>query len=259
MGGAGVQMGLCTATLIAPRAALTAAHCLEDDTWEVTWADFELRGTTYPVSGVTLHGRWDPVAPLDGTSESFDLAVLHFDAVIAAAIPVPLATQPPRQGHKVQVVGFGVTDENSDVDDGSVKRVVQMEVARVGERMLVLADDWLNNACVGDSGGPHLAVEEGREVQVGLTSSGSVCGDPGSRTYGPRIDAHLVWIEDVVERGFTGADGSQTQQLGAPGMGSQDSDDQPPIACALGSGTPPISASLLTLLIAALWCRRRRC
>lgn len=239
------DVGLCTATLIGPMAALTAAHCMVHDGLDADWVDFYLGGTRHPVSGWTIHPEWDAGSRDYGTTAGFDLAVLHFGSAISTALPLLLAEYPPREGHNVRVVGFGITEEaDNEVDDSSVKRVVELDIGQVEPHLLWLDGHGLANSCSGDSGGPHLALEGGREVQVGLTSGSTPCGEPDGLTTGPRIDAHREWIEGALT-------------LGAPPSFSENGAVGRPSACTLGSGAPSFPTSMLGLLVALLWLRRR--
>jgi hypothetical protein len=171
----------CTGTLIAPRLILTAAHCVSDprlgSNLEVLFGGdaAEPGAKVLRVSAVHVH----PDYHADG--DPADLAVLLLDEP-APAEAVSLPTQPltGAAGQSVRIVGFGQTHAA-----GEPPRTKRSGTARISE---VHSADFLIApgpalSCRGDSGGPLFGTESGREVLIGVTST----GDPGCATYGRNV------------------------------------------------------------------------
>jgi secreted trypsin-like serine protease len=54
------------------------------------------------------------------------------------------------------------------------------------------------DSCVGDSGGPLYLIQNGEQVQVGITSFGNECGLPNFYGVYTNISAHKTWINGYV-------------------------------------------------------------
>lgn len=151
---------MCTATLIAPRVILTAAHCMEspDGTAQPTpvsvptgarfvFTDaFGVR-TTIPVDRVHSFGRDDAfVRPIPSVPMTHDVAIarLTFAVTPSQATPATIATREPTTNELSTWFGFGCTDRVFVGTGVGVKRV--------------LTFGFNNSAvgCPGDSGGPQL-------------------------------------------------------------------------------------------------------
>ncbi len=193
---------LCTATLIAPRVLLTAAHCVS-------------AGEVGPTADFVVFSGEDIYAP-DETLEvssvmsdtAFDTGQLQAGHDIGAVIlarpssvtPVPVnRTFDPSGlvGDNVKLVGYGVSNGAKQTGAGA-KRTVSAMVRAVDARLLFIGDGQ-HDTCQGDSGGPALATIDGVPTIVGVTSFGDAgCARGG---YDTRVDRYGTFIASALARG----------------------------------------------------------
>lgn len=172
----------CTATLIGPRVALTAAHCL--------WPPFVGSGRDLAVSFVQGKERRSfPVRrvrsfDLEGVTASetglnHDVALLELGSSVPASLAVPraLATEPLTVGASVTIVTGANCGQALPVEGHSLK----------GFRFDPRARD--RQLCPGDSGAPVLdgpPVAPGRIVAIasGYLSTACAAGAPDRMLFG---------------------------------------------------------------------------
>jgi Trypsin len=174
----------CTGTLVAPRALLTAGHCVD----------------VAPVGAVTVffgadargageaHGVVASIRPADA---GVDLALLALDE--AAGVP-PVALDlapPPAPGTAVRLVGFGA-DDNGVV---GAKRTGAALLDAVGDAELRVGPAPALS-CGGDSGGPMLLGDGGGERVAGVASYGDA-GCAVSTSYA-RLDTQSAFLGDAL-------------------------------------------------------------
>ena len=157
---------VCTATLIAPRLLLTAAHCVSGDAMPDAYFG-SVPGDGGPRVAIAAVRR----------HPAFDAATLHDDVAMAllaeaapaGATPWPTPATPIAAGASLRLVGFGRTAAGDT--SAPRKRAGTTTVATVSADELTFAPSP-SQTCEGDSGGPAFATLEGVEAIVGVTSSG---------------------------------------------------------------------------------------
>ena len=186
----GLVTGSCSGTIIAPRAVLTAAHCLLGDTAAVrVWT-----GTGNPVDAASFQAN-----PQFRTNDpSSDVGViLTAQDLAAAAFPV-LASREPRVGEQAALIGWG----KDQAGNGSILRAGTTSVSAVGTGSLETQySPTTASVCSGDSGGPLLLSEGGVWAVAGVTSAVSVSGSCASGTnYFAKVRSAstLAFIVDLV-------------------------------------------------------------
>lgn len=202
----------CGASLIAPKVALTAAHCVPDskpDGLTVLLGRTKLSGSggeEIPIASIEVHEKYqgDP----GGGS---DIALLTLEEP-STATPIHIGDPNDRAlwnpGATVRVIGWGSSvflvgpgsDDLQEVDvpvtsDPACKDTY----AEFDVLTMVCAGEQsgLKDSCQGDSGGPLFAFDSaGAAVQVGTVSYGLGCGFPGYYgVYGRVADPTLRnWI-----------------------------------------------------------------
>jgi hypothetical protein len=176
---------LCSSTLIAPRVAVTAAHCLRD----TTVTSFTSDGFQSPVVAQVMHPGYE------GGVEEDDIAlVLLRDP--APYAPAWMDRDPARVGMRVLAVGFGITGYTNT--DSGRRRSGTVKIEHVGDvrgDMLSTLPDP-SNICSGDSGGALL---DGSRL-LGVTSGTALVGGTGctDRAFFARIDRHYRFLADQV-------------------------------------------------------------
>ena len=179
----------CTASLIASRTLLTAAHCVDQVPAFASNALNSHEGIRWRVaraqSFTGLAGDWSP-----------DLALV----LLAEAPPVaPLRWQStgplPTVGTMVRHVGYGITETMSFGE----RRTVSLPIRGAGSPLsfgisLVTGENGVG-ICNGDSGGPALVTDAQGEKILGVHSYGFECGgESGSALIYPYRRFIETWL-----------------------------------------------------------------
>ena len=235
----------CTAVVIAPRALLTAAHCVDHPgfTFGVFYgADatpFDTLDKLIPqlaaVSAVHPHPSYSPDPP----TFNADIAVVNLAADVPSSItPLQINRTPPVEamvGLDVKIIGYGQTTFGQN-NSAKYSAITQIFALDPDDTILIGSADA--RTCVGDSGGPALL----SNVVLGVDSYSDTtgCGDPA---HFRRTDAYVAFID---------------QEAGTSPPPPPPPDEDPPVmdegggGCAAG-GTPSI---LIGLALAGLLGRR---
>jgi len=182
----------CTGTLVAPRAVLTAAHCVENaDAPQVLSVVFASEPARASASERvrTIEGRLHPA----WRAGENDIGVLIL-AEDAPVVPVPLdgsALPADIVGRTTRVVGFGMDDEGRTGSRRSgTARVTAVEA---GTFSMEAAPGM---TCGGDSGGPAFLEVDGAERLAGVTSFGDLACTRGTNT---RVDVHAAFLRTILD------------------------------------------------------------
>lgn len=194
---------ICTGTLIAPSAVLTAAHCLAFDPVGVVAVVFPAEATRadYVASAFLAHPRFRLAR-----FAVADIAIVLLASSVADVAPVPLAQRSPRPGTTGAIVGFG-EDGSGRVglkQVGTVRLRRCPRVVRTGSGKVRLAKslcwrpgDQLSDTCSGDSGGPLLV----NGAVAGVTSGGiGATACPGQLSFDTNVARYRIWIAGALRR-----------------------------------------------------------
>jgi hypothetical protein len=220
------QDGLCTSTLIAPRAVLTARHCvsyLVSDAVNCADPSPQIRGDR-PASSLVvvagdnaLTGREVArgvrvLVPSSDRICGADVAVVILDRDVTGIAPVPVdLTHAPHAHDEVVAVGFG---RRTDTSSAGIREVrTSVPIVMVTQREFELGQ----STCSGDSGGPALTSDTGMVLGV-VSRGGPGCVAAGTRNVYSRVDQWASIIQDAYRLGG----GAPHAVPSAPASGASD-------------------------------------
>lgn len=256
----------CTASLIAPKVLLTAAHCLDP----AKHPDYEFGVFTgpdatafptaplltphlLPIAAVHVHPDYDPSPPF---TADIGVAILE-EELAAAPLPVnraPLAAE--LAGEPARIVGYG------QIKYGELhaeKRQAATVVASLGADDTVVVGDLMHRSCVGDSGGPALVKIGGAESIVGVDSYTEISGclEPAHYRRPDRYTEFLDIHAPPPPPPMTMDAGSGGGGAGAGGEAPATTMPAASGSCAVAGGSST-GAGWLSLLLFAVSLRRRK-
>ena len=213
----------CGGTVIAEQWVMTAAHCMFDAFGTATQPS-EIRvvaGTNNlqddnaietTVSNIYVHPQYD-----NGSGAlSNDIALLELGTSLSDA-PITLFDGDTESLNDTFgfIAGWGATgvDANNNVQypyllqDATVP-FVPLERCNLPESYQGLIvetqvcagyEQGGIDSCVGDSGGPLFMIEDGRQVQVGITSFGNGCGLANFYGVYTNVSEYRVWMSNYID------------------------------------------------------------
>lgn len=224
----------CTGTLIAPTIVMTAGHCVEGGA-----PDAVLVGATAksrPEEGETIDVM--RAIPYPDSQNTIDIAVLVLARPATTAprlIASGWARADIKNGGQVQLVGYGTTDRNGNIETDSLMEATSSItdyncMTSSGCNVAARPDGELGaggmgiDTCPGDSGGPLYLLTDYGAFLAGVTSRGYnnnqyFCSEGG--IYG-RPDKVIDWIETAASVKLERAPGPTAEPIMAVrGRGSE--------------------------------------
>jgi secreted trypsin-like serine protease len=225
---------ICTGTVIAPDAVLTADHCAFDpDT-----------GQAVPASAFTVYAKTTNLNPLDPGAEKRSVTAVHTYTSLSGSfqgdVAVPTLSAPTTapsvqlatlgdtalytEGVPVVIAGWGVTTPNGPtsarLEQGSEAFNATWDCADVLKGYVAALDlcasapTYRSATCNGDSGGPLLASGPSGWVEIGVISRTQATGCGTGLDFYARVSTLQPWIASV-EAGTTPA-AAASPPLNAP-------------------------------------------
>ncbi|HVE85399.1 MAG TPA: trypsin-like serine protease [Myxococcales bacterium] len=169
----------CTAFLVHPRWAVTAAHCAVLPAG--SQGELSAGTSVFPVLQVVAH-------------PSYDVALLELSTDAAGIRPIALSSRDPAPlvSARAQIAGFGLNDSGVH----GIRQFAVVRISDAGGAELLTRSLSGSGACEGDSGGPLLTRDErGAVVALGSLSRGSAACNQGDRFV--RADLWRDWALSV--------------------------------------------------------------
>lgn len=229
---------LCSATLVAPNAALTAGHCVAG------WQDAGRQLSFTLADRVWLPGERGE-APRGGIAvvevalapprqkgaAVADLALVRLQEAVTAVPPAAMALgEAPeddalRPGAQVIIAGYGRStppDAPGFADDDGSRRWAWSRLVAVGAQALQVGDAaTAGQRCFGDSGGPTLLPDAAGRLRI-VSIGGHRFGPRPCRegAVEPRLAGHRAWLEAVLQQWRQGGGGHRPAATPLPDAGA---------------------------------------
>ncbi len=213
----------CAGTVIAERWVMTAAHCLHSETGVVldpsalrvgagvTNLQNENSVREITVTSLFLHPEYIP----GSTDTRNDIALIELAQPTGSPV-MPLYTGDPElnSGTSAVVVGWGSINYSEFIPLSYPTTMQQATVPLVSRAVCNQPQSYAGaispgqvcagfqaggiDACVGDSGGPLMALEAGEFRQVGVVSFGRGCALPDLYGIYTHAGYYSTWINELV-------------------------------------------------------------
>lgn len=217
----------CTATLIAPRWLVTAAHCFKDslkpDKWVVNLKRHgiilqEDETVVRYAHRIIVHPGYNGFKPWNHTTpwlwrKEHDIALVELNAPVPESGSVQPVCLPadadywPPKGTLCRVAGWGITLDRTQ-SRHFLREVVLPVVDRkqcqtwftdreIGQTQLCAGyERGARDACSGDSGGPLVTRNGSQWMLVGIVSTGVGCAKPRQPGIYTAVAPYLNWISE---------------------------------------------------------------
>lgn len=237
----------CGGTVVADRWVMTAAHCMFDPFGTPTQPGSirVVAGTndlTDPnavetlVTNIIVHPDYDS----NGSTLQNDIALLELGTALSAT-PTELFRGDPETYNDTMafIAGWGATTTDSSSNSQYPTLLQDASVPLVSLAQCNLPESYQGtitstqvcagfrqggiDSCVGDSGGPLYILNNGQQVQVGITSFGNGCGLPNFYGVYTNVSAFLPWMSNYIDvSGNTNQDSNTGNGSGTGAAGSGD-------------------------------------
>lgn len=192
---------LCTASLIAPNMAVTAAHCVQGDSYSpVMIFGNDVRSpqsVRRPITGEIVNPAYGKKRGMD----QGDIALVKFGGGLPPGFkPASLdSNDSVAKGERAILAGYGVSNARTKEGAGILRKTeVAVANPRTGKSEMIFDQSHGHGACHGDSGGPAYFKRGGKMILGGVTNRSypnTAADDCAHKVVYTKIASYRPWIE----------------------------------------------------------------